>query len=253
MHRFFSSVLLSLFGASALMMPASAQTTGLIPGTITVVGEGSASAPAETAMVLIVLGGDSNVYIDPAAIGPDGVSTPTVIDATSVVNAIVASGIPAENVTVMESSFQGEWGSGMPATPVTISVTVDAPTVAGLSSMLETVRTTAAQNDQFVNQFSVLYSVADCRPLRQQAREAAVANAREQAEDQAMALDTTIGSISASRDTIPQSMGFVPMNGCSSVPVATPFSMKYVAPMFDPAQPAEVTVTAAVELSFDLP
>lgn len=253
MHRFFSSVLLSLFGAFALVSPAAAQTSGMVPGSITVLGEGSASTPAETATVLIVLGGDSNIYVDPATIGPDGVATPATIDATSVVDAIIAGGVPAENVTVMESSFQGEWGSGMPPTPVTIAVTVDDPTVDGLSSMLETVRTTAAKNDQFVNQFSVLYSVADCRPLQQQARAAAVANAREKAEDQAMAMDTTIGNISASRDTLPQSMGYLPMNGCSSVPAATPFAMKYVAPMFDPAQPAEVTVVAAVELSFDLP
>ena len=253
MLKYFSSVLLSLFGACALLIPAAAQTTGVIPGTITVVGEGSASIPAETAMVIIVIGGDSNVYVDPATIGPDGVATPAVIDANSVVDAIVASGIPAGNVTVMESSFQGEWGSGMPATPVTIAVTMDAPTVDGLSDLLATVRTAAAENDQFVNQFSVMYSVADCRALRREARAAAVSNAREQAEDQAVAMDTEVGSISASRDTLPQSMGFVPVNGCSSFAEVTPFAMKFTAPMFDPAQPAEVTVAVAVEVSFDLP
>jgi len=225
----------------------------VIPQTITVVGEGSATAPAEEAHIIIVIGGDSNVYVDPAAIGPDTAPTPTAIDATGIVDAIVASGIPAEDVGMLDPQFQGEWGPGMPPTPVTISVTLTKPTVSAVNDLLTLVRSAAAENSLWVNQFSVMYSVADCRPLHQQARVAAVANAREKAEDQATALETTAEIIVASRDTMPVSMGYVQLNTCTSTSMAMPLSMKYVAAPFDPAQPAEVTVTVAVEVSFELP
>lgn len=247
-------VVLSIMCLVMLFAPsASAQITATVPGAITVVGEGTATAPAETASVVIVIGGDSNVYIDPMTIGPDSVPTPSVVDASPVIDALVASGIPAGDIQTVDGMFQGEWGSGMPATPVTILVTVSQPTVEGLTAMLDLVRATASENTLFVNQFSAMYSIADCRPLRQQARANAVANAREQAEDQAVALETTVGDVVASRDTLPMTMGFAQMNGCTTAPLAMPYAMKYAAAPFDPGQPAEVTIAVAVEVSFQLP
>lgn len=247
---------LSVFGLLLLLTPAvAAQTSSLVPGAITVVGEGSASAPATTADVIIVIGGDSNVYIEPvpADSGTPAITTPTAVDATAVVDAIVASGIPAENVQIMPTTFQGEWGSGMPPMPVSIHVTVTNPTVEDLSALLDLTRATASSEGLFVNQFSAMYSVEDCRSLHQQARVNAVAQARLNAEDQAAAIEVPVGKIVASRDTMPMNIGIFQSNGCTMSPEAMPLSMKYSAPQFDPGQPAEVIVTAAVEISFEIP
>lgn len=252
-------VLLSIFSLLLLLVPSvAAQTSTIVPGTITVTGEGMASAPAETASVIIVLGADSNVYIDPMTTVPDGATTPmpvnlTTVDPTAVIDAIVASGVPAEDVQIIEPVFQGEWGSGMPSQPVTIFVAIAQPSVEGLSALLELARTTSAAEGLFVNQFSVMYGVSDCRALQQAARVDAVAQARMNAEDQATAMETTIGNAVASRDTMPTNMGFYQPSGCNAMPNGTPYAVKMGAPQFDPSQPAEVTVYVAVEVSFDIP
>lgn len=256
MARRTSGILFALLSLLLVASPAvGAQTSALVPGAITVAGEGMASAPAETATVVITLGADSNVYYEPMPADTEitAVATPAVIDESWVIQAMVAFGIPAENIMVAETTFQGEWGSGMPPQPVTLLVTVNQPTVDGLSDLLEVVRASANESALFVNSFGVMYNVADCRPLRQQARVNAVANAREQADDQAAALGTTAGPVVASRDTMPTSMGFFQMNSCNTAPMAVPYSVKYSVASFDPTLPAEVTVSVAVEVSFQLP
>lgn len=253
------TLLLGVMSLFFLLAPAvGAQTTTVLPGTLTVTGEGMATAPADSASIIIVIGADSNIYIDPMTADIDGDITPmptnlTAIDPTVVIDAIVASGVPAENVEAMEPVFQGEWGSGMPAQPATIVVTIEQPTVEQLSALLDLTRTTAANEGLFVNQFSVLYSVSDCRALNQAARVNAVVQARMHAEDQAAAMDTTLGDVVASRDTIPTSMGFYEQNGCNAMSDSTSYAVKMGAPQFDPSRPAEVTVYVAVELSFEIP
>lgn len=256
MSRRKSGILISVLSLMLMLAPtASAQITSLVPGTITVQGEGSASAPAETASVVITIGADGNIYYeeDLTTIEPEGFTPPDSIDVAAITDAIIAHGIPANDVEVAESPFMGEWGSGMGPQPVTIIVTVTQPTVEGLSELLDVVRTAAHAEGLFVNQFGVMYSVSDCRTLRQQARDEAVANARAEAEDQAAALNTTIGDVVASRDTLPMSMGYFQASGCTTAPAAIPYSAIYMAGQFDPNMPAEVTVFVAVEVSFEIP
>lgn len=259
MFRKTSTLLLSVISLLLLLAPsAMAQTSMVTPGTLTVTGEGIASAPADTASVIIMIGPDTNMYVDPVAQTSNSDITPmpislTAVDTTAVVDAIVASGIPAENVETLDPIFQGEWGSGMQAQPATIIVTIDQPSVEQLSALLYLTRTTAADEGLFVNQFSVLYTVDDCRVLNQAARVDAVANARINAEDQAAAMDTTLGDAVASRDTTPMSMGFYEQNGCNSVAGNPSYAIKMGAPQFDPTRPAEVTVYVAVEITFEIP
>lgn len=257
MFRHTSGIFITVLGFLMMLAPATsaqiAPMAAVTPGTITVLGEGSASVPADTANVVISVGGDSNIYVDPMTIEPDNAATPQAVDATAVVDAIVAFGIPAENVEIVEAPFSGEWGSGMPANPVNILVTVPAPTVDGLSDLLEAVRSAAHDEGLFVHQFGVMYSVEDCRVLRQQARADAFEHARGEAEDQAAAMNMTLGEAVASRDTMSMNTGYYQANSCNVSPTATPYPMIYQAGGFDPGLPAEVTVFVAVEVSFDLP
>lgn len=241
--------LIAVFSLLLMLTPgASAQTSAIVPGAITVVGEGMASAPAETANIAITIGADSNVYIEPMTIQPGHSIVPDTIDVTSIVDAIIAYGVPVNDVTVPEPVFGGEWGSGMTAQPMTILITIMNPSVEGLTELLDVVRTAAHAEGLFVNQFGVMYGVADCRSLRQQARVDAVAHARSEAEDQAAALNTSLGNVTASRDTFPMTMAYSATNACTSAG-----DLKYTAGQFDPSLPAEVTVSLAVEMSFEIP
>lgn len=247
-------ILISVLSLLLMLAPAvSAQMSTLVPGAITVLGEGSASAPAETATVVISIGADGNVYYDPMTIEPEGTATSADVDVSAIIDAIIALGVPVNDVELVETPFMGEWGSGMGPQPVTIIVTIVQPTVDDLSELLRVVRTTAHAEGLFVNQFGVMYLVADCRSLRQEARADAVANARAEAEDQAAALETTIGDVVASGDTMPMSMGPFQANSCNSVVSAQPFNAIYMAGQFDPGLPAEVIVSVAIEVSFEIP
>lgn len=254
MSKRLPGILISVLSLLLMLAPAvSAQTSTLVPRAITVLGEGSASAPAETATVVISIGADGNVYYDPMTIEPEGTAAPEEVDVSAVIDAIIAHGVPVNDVELVETPFMGEWGSGMGPQPVTIFVTVIQPTVDDLSELLNVVRTTAHTEGLFVNQFGVMYRVSDCRSLRQEARADAVTNAREEAEDQAAALETTIGDVVASGDTMPMSMGPFQANSCNSVASAQPYNAIYMAGQFDPSQPAEVQVSVAVEVSFQIP
>lgn len=241
--------LIALFSMLLMFAPAaSAQTSAIVPGAITVVGEGQASAPAESADIAITIGADSNVYVEPMDIESTNSIVPDGVDVSSIVDALIAYGVPVNDITVLDPIFGGEWGSGMTAQPVTILVTTMNPTVEGLSELLDVVRDAAHAEGLFVNQFGVMYGIADCRPLRQQARANAVAHARSEAEDQAAALDSSLGNVVASRDTFPMMMAFSTSNNCN-----TTGDVKMSAHQFDPALPAEVTVSIAVEVSFEIP
>ena len=221
MKRRISGFLIACVGLLMVLAPAvSAQQIGsAVPGSITVVGEGTASMPAEQAQVVITIGTDGNAFYDPA------------------------TGMPIE----------GAEYTAIDATPMIVA-TIPDPTTEGLAGLLEAVREAAKAEDLFVNQFSVMYAIADCRPLRQQARTNAVANAALEAEDQAAALNSTVGEVVASRDVTPVSiMGYQP-NSCSiGTPMMKPYDTMYMAAPFDPRVPAEVSITLAVEVSYALP
>lgn len=243
------SLILTLMPAiSAAQTPVSAAT-----GTITVTGEGTASVPAEQALVVITLGSDGSIMYDPATGMPNPDATPTAINHTSVIDAMVAHGIPADAIEVSQTPFMGDWGPAPMPQPVMLVVTIPDPTVEGLSDLLAVVREAASAEGIFVNQFGVMYSVADCRPVRQQARMSAMDDARMEAEDQAAAMNASVGDAVSSKDTMPVNMGAYQPNSCNAS-----FSMKavdtmYMAAGFDPRLPAEVTVTLAVEVTFQIP
>lgn len=250
---FFISVICTLL---MLAPAASAQISAITPGTITVTGEASASVPAEQAQVVITIGADTAIYYEDPMTMQDG-SIETLesgsVDVSNIIDAIIEFGIPVNDVTPIESPFMGEWGSDMGSQPASILVTVSQPTVEQLSELLALVRTTAHADGYFVNQFGVLYTVKDCRAVRQEARANAFANARQEAEDQAAVMNTTIGEVIASRDTLPMSGGYFQTNSCNTAIAAVPYSMIYMAGQFDPGLPAEVTVWVSLEVSFEIP
>lgn len=256
MFRRKTNVVFSVIFALMMLAPAvSAQINPIVPGTITVIGEAEASVPAEEANIVITIGADSAFYYeDPMTMQDATVATVTteIVDVSNIVDAIVEFGIPVNDVIQIDTPFMGEWGPGMGAQPATILVTVMEPNVDELSQLLDVVRSAAHDDGLFVNQFGVLYSVADCRAVRQEARANAFAAAQEEAEDQAAVMDVVLGEVMASRDTFPMNAGYYQSNSCNTSIPAMPYSMIYMAGQFDPSLPAEVTVWVSVEVSFEI-
>lgn len=252
-----TGIFLSLLSLLLLVAPAaSAQTSAMVEGTITVLGEGSASAPAEEATIVITIGADQDIYFfedDQEAMSATPATESATVDVTGIISAIIAFGVPVNDVVEIQPPFPGEWGSGMGSQPTTILVTILEPNVEYISELLEVVRTSAGDEGLFVNQFGVLYSVADCRVLRQAARVEAVAHARAEAEDQAAALNTSLGEVNASRDAFAMGIGNFQVNSCNTLIPSMPYSITYLAGQFDPTLPAEVTVYVTIEVSFEIP
>lgn len=249
------ALILSLLSMFLLLSPGvSAQSLSqAAPFTITVTGEGTAAVPAEEALVIITLGTDGNAFYDPATGIPIEATATPELNATPVIDAMVAYGVPVNDIAIEETPFSGEWGSGTMPMPIMIVATIPQPTVENLTGLLAVVREAAASESLYINQFGVMYSIADCRPLRQQARANAVVNARMEADDQAAALDTTIGDVVSSRDSMSTSSGSYLTNSCSTFMPMKPYTPLYMASPFDPRLPAEVSITLAVEVSFEIP
>lgn len=249
-----TGILVSLASVLLLLIPTvAAQTSTMIPGAITVLGEGSASAPAETATIVITIGSDSmDFYEEYPAVEATAAASDSV-DVQPIVDALIAYGIPVNDIQIVQTPFTGEWGKGMTPPPTTIVVKVSQPEIEVLSELLAVTRTAASENELYVNQFGVIYEVADCRAILKEARADAFANARVAAEDQAAAMGTTIGDPIASRDAYPINSGGVQTNNCTPIGSITPYSITYMAGAFDPGLPAEVTVWVSVEVSFQIP
>ena len=116
----------------------------------------------------------------------------------------------------------------------------------------------APEERLIVNGIGVTYKVDDCAALQREAREQAIADARQRAEFQAELLDVTVGDLLASRD-MPSSADaafdyYGPLAGYGCTPVELPDASlaQYGATTFDPTSEAEVVVHAQVELTFSM-
>jgi uncharacterized protein YggE len=264
------SLLVTIVALFLASFPVAASTaaqqpvTTSLPG-ITVAGDGSASAPAERAIVMISVGSDPYMYgggqaADQPASSPSGPSVPIVTAediAAPIVDALVAGGIPATDIEIISNPYAGGYGPyGGPQT-VSILFEVANPTVDGIVALLDPAIQAAFGARLYVNYTSVVYSVADCAPLQRESRTAAIADARERASVQAGLLGVTLGDVSASRDNpfgaygTPY-YGVMPVNTCTAGAADPRAISMYGAPAFDPSMPAEVMVHTSVELTFEI-
>lgn len=250
---------------------ASAQVSPAPPAGITVTGIGTATAPAEVAIVALSVGFDPYMYGEGAGWSPypgevaapgtpaDVIAPIITADdiARPIVDALVTAGFPADDIEVISNPYAGGYGPYGAPLEVTIRFKVPNPTISGLETMLAPALQAAAATHLSVYMTSVVYGIADCAPLHQEARDAAVADALEQANQQALALGRSLGDVVASRDT-PAALysgpwyGPVPLNACTPGAQNLAAVSTWGGPMFDPQQPAEVTVQTAIEVTYDL-
>ncbi|MCO5215412.1 MAG: hypothetical protein M9934_01215 [Thermomicrobiales bacterium] len=75
-------------------------------------------------------------------------------------------------------------------------------------------------------------------------------SATNSAEDQAAAMNLTLGSPVGSRDNSLYGVMGMPLPSCSDEPTMYQTSRVYMASMFDPTLPAEVTVSVTIDVTF---
>lgn len=247
-----------LISLGVLLMGAplvSAQDALVATPLVTVVGYGEASVPAETAQIQLTVSG--NNYGPPPVPRPGG--TPGAEERESVapiVAALVDAGIDEEQIDVLVGPFiGGAFAFNGPAIAV-LRFSIESPDLARIRELVDAASVGAADEGLLIGPVGALYEVADCAPLERDAREAAIADARANAEVQAELLGVTTGNVVGSRD-IPVDLGMasiqygeVPADqGCSPlVDVALSTNLVPIDPTVEPM----VTVRMQVEVSFEI-
>jgi uncharacterized protein YggE len=89
----------------------------------------------------------------------------------------------------------------------------------------------------------VAYSLSNCEPLVRQALQAAISDGRMRAQRLASVLGVQLGGMQLAAD---YSIQYPVGSGCSQ----SPFQLSPVYTTFDPAAPAQVTVSIGVQLAF---
>jgi uncharacterized protein len=225
--------------------PAAAQgVPGQLPG-IVVTGFGTASAPAESAVVQIIVG--------PEAYGMQPAPLLTATDVAAIIDAIAGTGVEKADIEFFapatNSMFSGPGGPGN----VQLRFTIPSPTDSTLSELADAVYKAAATGQLSIQHLGVRYTAADCASLQQAATDKAVADARARGERLATSLNVELGEMVQAMDSLYGYGGGVP-DSCAS-PAQQSYYGPYgagIAPPYDPTQAVEATATATIAVTFEM-
>ena len=220
------ALLAALSLALAAAAPAAAQPVpGAEPG-VAAVGFGSASAPAASAELQFLLGSAQSfgmggeVFVEEGsvdegaageaagtpgaeAIPTEGMGGPPRLteDALApVVAALVAAGAPEAGIAVTAPVANEMFGPGGPGIGE-VRVTVDQPQADQLAGLVAAAYDAAPGAGLTVLHAGARYEAADCAALLQEAREAAIADARLRAEGLAQGLGVALGDLVQASET----------------------------------------------------
>lgn len=165
-----------------------AQLTSLEPQTITVMGRGQASVPAQNvAIVLTFVSNSYPEYSEDGELKPQTLVSPS--DLQPVVDAVTAEGIAAD-IQVSRESFDYQY--------LQMVVKLENPTKARINKIREVATQAALTDGQFTpTPAGVLFSTNSCDRLEAEARSRAIADAREQAAELAEASGLALGDLLA--------------------------------------------------------
>jgi hypothetical protein len=272
--------------------PAHAQLVSTAVPAVTVYGAGEASAPAASASVQLIIGqGDREFGFDQDESGggswesassdedgfvveagdSDDVSVTegrgrnrrgaaesiTAEQLAPIVDAVAAfAGLTTDAIKTNLSPLATE-PFARPAKKARLDFEVDQPTPEGLTALITAASDAAAANGLVVEIAGVRYDPADCAAIEDQAAQAAIADAEARAERLAPLLGVTLGGVvAASSDLFSANLDFEEDGGCGGQ-----ISYAYDSrdggigrslPVFDPAQPAEVTVASALTVAYQI-
>ena len=234
---------------------------------VSVNGVGEATAPAESAEVQLLVsrdpsefsfsetsdGGSSSVSTSASAPSADEPATDRLSADTLVpiLDAIAAAGVERDEIAIVlsplpTSPFGGPGGSAR------LDFAVADPSTDGLAELIGGAAVAASTSGLVVEFVGVLYEVADCLALEDEAQQAAITDAGRRAERLAAKLDVSLGTvIGASTYDV---FGFGAEGGCGD-DQSTFYDSGYgglsvTLPPFDPARPAEVEVYSNLLITY---
>lgn len=248
-------------GGSTVYLANITAGSGSVPTepSIVVTGAGRATAPAERALVQLLVvrdepfGGDNawGAMASPTANG-GGSGADSI---ASVTDAILEAGVEGTAVRVVASpSLISVCQSNAPCSSTRIDVTVDDPNLERVNAIVDAAGAAAGDGDMTIQDVGAGYSVADCAPLQAQARLAATSDARTRAAAQATALGVELGKLLLANEAAPAAAtdagGCVPAQGTSVDAWWSPGSFGLSVPSFDPLAAPEAAVAVQVTLAF---
>lgn len=226
---------------------------------IVVTGTGRAAAPAESALLQLLVGASDGAYrsgstsTDTAATGSEraqGVVQP-------IIDAIVATGVPSEAIRVVASEAFASVFCYAPGceSPIRLDVTIAQPSLDQLNGVIDAAGVAAKGLSLRLQQVGVGYHVADCLGLQRQARTLAIADAKRRAVEQADALGTTLGDLllsteSASPEEVDKTGCPAPQPGRGLNPYDVTSMVLLMTPPFNPVGQPETVVKVDVSLAY---
>jgi uncharacterized protein YggE len=219
-----------------------------------VTGAGRASAPAEQAVIQLLIVRNRPYSPNFVTVVPtsssdrDGSLEP-------VVEAIMSTGIVSSAIDVVSSpSLISVCNNSSQCSAARINITVARPTLDRLNQIVDAAGAAAGEQGLTVQDVGVGYTVADCRPIQAAAREAAVKDGQSRAEDQARVMGVSLGELLVSNEPAPNepldANGCVPLHGKTDDAWWTPGSIGLTVPPFDPEATPEVAVDLEVSLAY---
>lgn len=234
---------------------------------LVVTGYGAASAPAEFATMQFFFVNQDSYYGGPfnGSSSQDAEATPVAIEVQvsgPIIDAMVAAGAPADDVTLVasESFATGQFGP-VESIGFRLDVTLREPALDTITAIVNAAGQAGGEGGYLMAQSGVAYGVADCGPLRTAAWETAVADARSRAAQQATLLGVETGDLVFSNEATQGDVrGLVDAslrNGSCAAPANGSFldiygrgSPSLTVPPFDPTAAPETSAYAQVTLGF---
>jgi uncharacterized protein YggE len=225
---------------------------------IVVTGLGSASAPAEQAVIqLLIVRAEpySSAFASDTPVPTVAAGAVSTGSLAPVVAAIEDSDVDKQAIRVVSSpSLISVCSSSASCSAVRIEVIVDQPNLDQINAIINAAGEAAGSQTLTVQDVGVGYRVADCHALHDLARADAAADARSRADAQAVVLGVKLGNLVVSTEEAPpepeDDNGCAPLHGSNSDAWWTPGSVGLTTPAFDPQDAPEVVVRLQLSLAY---
>ncbi len=245
-----------ILGLMLLAAPAtSAQSVRDGSSGLSVIGRGTATAPADTAILQLAI--SEGPYGPPPAPQPEDVQRQAI---EPIVQAVIDAGVSEDDIDVIVGPYVGGFGGYYGPATAALRISIESPTAQGISDLVQAATTAATDARLVIGAVGAIYGLDDCTALQREARELALDDARQQAEDMAELIGVTLGGIVASRDipVVPQltygPYGPTPaIDPCGDLTEAVMAYGGAALPPVDPTADPLVVIDAHIEVSFSLP
>jgi uncharacterized protein YggE len=216
--------------------------------TLAATGNGIGRVPADQAAIIFSY---SLNYYPEASSGPNAApAAPPAAQAADlkpVTDALASTGVSASDITIIREPYNAQ--------SLRMTVRVSSPTRERISTVMDLAQSTVLKDNKFSASTSgVVYVARNCQAAETAAREAAMTNARSQANALAATAGVSVGElVSISSSPSWGFAGIFPGSDCpTTLDQALQAISSYGAQPYDPAQPPEVTAANSISLVYEI-